>query len=400
MSINDIVMKGYGIVGSNGERWKQMRRFALTTLRNFGMGKRSVEERIQEEAHFLVEEFGKTEGTPFDPTFFLSCAVSNIICSVVFGNRFDFDDQRFLSLLKYINGILRFMGTPLNLLLYNFPQLFRHIPGPHQRIVKYISELRTFVREKVEESKESLDPQSPRHFIDCFLVKMQQDQKNPDTEFHLENLVASTVNLFFAGTETVSSTLRYGFLILLKYPEIQAKIQNEIDQVIGHRYPSADDRSRMPYTEAVIHEIQRFSDVIPVGLPHTTAEDVVFRNYTIPKGTDVLPLLTTSLKSPEQFPDPRVFLPERFLDDQGNLKKCPALLPFSAGKRICPGEGLARMELFLFITTILQKFTLTTTVPQDELDLSPEMNSSGHFPRFYKMCTIPRTRIAPSSMPS
>ncbi|XP_068103965.1 cytochrome P450 2G1-like [Hyperolius riggenbachi] len=400
MPINDYVMKGYGITASNGERWKQMRRFTLTTLRNFGVGKRSIEERIQEEAQFLLEEFQKTGEKPFDPTFFLSCAVSNIICSVVFGNRFEFSDQRFLSLLRNINGIIRYMASAWNLVLYNFPQLFRHIPGPHQRILKHISELKTFVRERVEESKESLDPQSPRHFIDCFLIKMQQDMMTPDTEFHMENLVASTVNLFFAGTETVSTTLRYGFLILLKYPEIQAKVQNEIDQVMGHQYPSVNDRARMPYTEAVIHEIQRFGDIIPTGLPHTTTEDVQFQNYLIPKGTDVFPLLTSSLKDPEHFPNPEVFLPERFLDNQGNVKKNPALLPFSAGRRICPGEGLARTEIFLFVTTILQKFTLTTSVSQEELDLSPEISSSGHLPRSYKIRAVPRTRNVPSSIPS
>ncbi|XP_068106772.1 cytochrome P450 2C8-like isoform X2 [Hyperolius riggenbachi] len=329
--VSDFVMKGYGITTTNGERWKQMRRFALTTLRNFGMGKRSIEERIQEEAQFLAEEFSKTGGKPFDPTFFLSCAVSNIICSVVFGKRFDYRDKHFLSLLRNINGVIRFMSSAWGLVIYNFPRLMQLIPGPHQIGMKYLTELRTFVHEKVEESKKSLDPQSPRHFIDCFLINMQQDKENPNTEFQIENLVTSATNLFTAGTDTVSMTLRHGLLILLRYPEIQVKVQNEIDQVIGHQSPSVQDRSRMPYTEAVIQEIQRFSDIVPTGMPHCTTEDVSFRGYNIPKGTDVLPLLTTSLKDPEQFEDPEVFCPARFLDDKSTLKKSPALIPFSTG---------------------------------------------------------------------
>ncbi|XP_036685411.1 cytochrome P450 2C23-like isoform X2 [Balaenoptera musculus] len=81
--IIDDTQRGYGIFFSNGNRWKQMRRFSLMTLRNFGMGKRSLEERVQEEAQFLVEELRKTEAQPLDPVFTLSCASCNVICSVL-----------------------------------------------------------------------------------------------------------------------------------------------------------------------------------------------------------------------------------------------------------------------------------------------------------------------------
>ncbi|XP_063793896.1 cytochrome P450 2B1-like [Pseudophryne corroboree] len=390
MPVAEYVLKGYGILVSNGECWKQMRRFALTTLRNFGMGKRSIEERIQEEAMCLVEECGKTEGKPFDPTFLFSCAVSNIICSIVFGKHFEYKDEQFLTLLRNIYRTLRFMNSTWGLIFYYFHGLLINVPGPHQQGVQCLTALKTFVKERVKSSLKTLDALSPRHFIDCFLIKMQQEKENPDTEFHMENLVSSTLNLFTAGTETVSTTLRYGCLVLLKYPDIQGKIQKEIDQVIGDKCPSAEDRFKMPYTEAVIHEIQRFSDIVPTGLPHRTTEETSVRGYVIPKDMEVLSLLTTVLKDPKYFPQPEMFSPERFLDDQGVLKKGLAVLPFSAGRRQCPGEGLARMELFLFLTILLQKFTLTTPVSPKDLDLTPETSSAGHFPRSYKMSAIPR----------
>ncbi|XP_069799501.1 cytochrome P450 2B11-like [Dendropsophus ebraccatus] len=388
--VAEYILKDYGIIGSNGECWKQMRRFALTTLRNFGMGKRSIEERIQEEAQCLVEEFSKTKGKLFDPNFLFGCAVSNIICSIVFGKRFSYDDKQFLSLIQNINAVIRFMNSGWGLVFYYFHRIMFYVPGPHHKGIQHLIDLKAFVQEKVDKSAKTFHPDTTRHFIDCFLVKMLQDQKNPASEFINENLVASSINLFSAGTETTSTTLRYGFLALLKYPEIQAKIQDEIDRVIGDRCPSAEDRTQMPYTEAVIYEIQRFSDIIPTGVPRCTTEDVSFRGYTIPKGTDVFPLLTTVLKDPEQFAQPELFSPDRFLDDKGALKKHPALMPFSAGKRVCVGEGLARMELFLFLTALLQKFTLTTVVSTKDIDLSPEYSSAGNLPRYYTMSAVPR----------
>ncbi|NXU81894.1 CP2H1 protein, partial [Oreotrochilus melanogaster] len=91
------LFQGTGIVTSNGETWKQLRRFALVTLRDLGMGKKSAEDRIQEEAHFLVERLRNTHEQPFNPGNFLVHAVSNIICSIVFGDRFEYEDKKFLT---------------------------------------------------------------------------------------------------------------------------------------------------------------------------------------------------------------------------------------------------------------------------------------------------------------
>uniref|UniRef100_A0A8C0JIL8 Cytochrome P450 n=1 Tax=Chelonoidis abingdonii TaxID=106734 RepID=A0A8C0JIL8_CHEAB len=360
---------GHGVVFANGERWRQLRRFSLTTLRNFGMGKRSIEERIQEEAQCLVEDIGPV---PFR-------AVSNIICSIVFGNRFDYEDEKFIALNKLIFKRFRF-------LLCSTPDVAK-IPGPHQTGSKCSQEIISFILERIKLQQATLDLNAPQNFIDCFLVKMEQEKQNPATEFSLENLVMATFNLFFAGTETISTTLRYGFLILLKYPQVQEKIHQEIDVVIGRdRAPTAEDRGRMPYTDATLHEIQRFSDILPMSLPHTVTRDTRFRGYLIPQGTYVYPLLSTVHFDPEEHKDPETFAPERFLNENGSFRKQNAFLPFSAGKRVCLGEGLARMELFLFFTTILQHFTLSSPVDPQQLSLAPEVSNLGKVPPRYQLC--------------
>nr|XP_035124411.2 cytochrome P450 2C18 isoform X2 [Callithrix jacchus] len=326
------VNKGLGILFSNGKRWKEIRRFSLMTLRNFGMGKRSIEDRVQEEARCLVEELRKTNASPCDPTFILGCAPCNVICSIVFHKRFDYKDQRFLNLMEKFNENLRLLSSPWIQVCNNFPALIDYLPGSHNTVLKNFAYVKNYVLERIKEHQESLDVNNPQDFIDCFLIKMEQEKHNQQSEFTIENLIATVTDVFGAGTETTSTTLRFGLLLLLKYPEVTAKVQEEIERVAGrNRSPCMQDRSHMPYTDAVVHEIQRYIDLIPTNLPHAVTCDVKFRNYLIPKGTTIIASLTSVLHNDKEFPNPEMFDPSHFLDKSGNFKKSDYFMPFSTG---------------------------------------------------------------------
>ncbi|KAF7692655.1 cytochrome P450 2G1-like [Silurus meridionalis] len=385
------VLKGYGIAISNGERWRQLRRFALTTLRDFGMGRKRMEGWIQEESKHLLDTIKETNSAQFDPTFFLSRAVSNIICALVFGQRFSYEDGHFLHLLQVINGVLRFGSSTWGQLYNVFPWLVELLPGKHLKVLNDVEELKAFSRIKVQEHKGSMDPDNPRDFIDCFLIRLSQEKDSPNTEFHYENLIASVLNLFLAGTETTSTTIRYALMLLIKHPEIQDRMQKEIDTVIGQeRSPSMEDRKSLPFTDAVIHEVQRYIDLVPLNVPHYATHRITFRGYTIPKGTVILPLLHSVLRDEEHWEKPWTFDPKHFLDRNGNFKKNSAFMPFSAGKRSCVGESLARMELFLFLVSMLQHFTFTTTGGPESIDSTPEISGFANLPRKYQLIASPR----------
>ncbi|XP_021253869.1 cytochrome P450 2H1-like [Numida meleagris] len=265
------------------------------------------------------------------------------------------------------------------------------LPGPHQTILENINKVDDFISEIVRAHQESLDPSCPRDFIDAFIIKMQQEKGNTHSQFTVESLTRSTLDLFLAGTGTTSTTLRYGLLILQKYPEIEEKIHKEIDSVVGRdRSPCMADRSQLPYTDAVVHEIQRFIDFLPLNLPHAVTKDTMLRDYFIPKDTMVFPLLSPILQDCKEFPNPEKFDPGHFLNANGTFRRSDYFMPFSTGKRICAGEGLARMEIFLFLTTILQNFSLKPVKDRKDIDISPVVTTLANMPQDYEVSFIPR----------
>ncbi|XP_059196405.1 cytochrome P450 2J6-like isoform X1 [Centropristis striata] len=356
----DEVTHGQGVIMSNGNIWKQQRRFALSTLKYFGFGKKSLEPTILEEFTYCAKVLNSYEGKQLNPHFTINNAVSNIICSLVFGHRFDYGDKTFLKLIKCIGEALEIEASIWAQLYNAFPLLMRRLPGPHQTVRRIWRDAKDFVRAEIKEHKQNWDPSDQRDYIDCYLKEIQMSKGQADNTFDEENLIICALDLFVAGSETTSTTLRWAFLYMAKYPEIQEKVQAEIDRVIGQsRQPSMKDRANLPYTDAVIHEIQRMGNIGPLGLPHITNRDIQLRGYTIPKGVTIITNLSSALFDKNEWETPDTFNPGHFLNKEGKFVKPAAFIPFSAGKRLCLGENLAKMELFLFFTSFMQHFTFS-----------------------------------------
>ncbi|XP_077345089.1 cytochrome P450 2K4-like isoform X2 [Lithobates pipiens] len=381
--------KGHGLVFSNGNTWKAMRRFTLSTLRDFGMGKRTIEDKITEECQSLISIFKTYKGKPFENTMIMNASVANIIVSILLGHRFDYDDPKLWRLLTIVNDNARILGSPMVLLYNAFPSLVQWLPGSHREIKPSIEEMHTFIRETFTKQRNQLDVNDQRNLIDVFLVKQKEEKPNPELHFNDTNLTILVTELFAAGMETTSTTLRWGLLLMMKYPEIQKNVQMEIEKVIGSGEPCLIHRKEMPYTDAVIHEIQRFANIVPTNVPHATTQDVTLKGFFIPKGTQVIPLLYSVLRDKEHFEKPEEFYPQHFLDSEGNFANNETFIPFSAGKRSCAGETLAKMELFLFFTTLLQNFTFQAP-PGAKLDLTGAVGFTTP-PLKHDICAISRS---------
>ncbi|KAJ8362805.1 hypothetical protein SKAU_G00116360 [Synaphobranchus kaupii] len=386
--------KGHGVLFTNGDTWKELRRFALSNLRDFGMGKRGSEEKIIEESRYLIEVFENFKGEPFNTTQPVNYSVSNIICAIMYGSRFDYADPSFQQMVNRANEAIRLSGSAEIQLYDMFPWLRwccdRWLVN-RIHILKNTDGNIEDIKGLAQGLKDTLNPQDLRGFVDSFLVRQQQESDQPGSYFHNNNLHFTVGDLFVAGTDTTGTTLRWGLLLMAKYPHIQDQVQEELSRVIGEREPRVEDRRNLPYTDAVIHEIQRLANIIPMSIPHTTSCDITFQGYFIKKGTTVTPLLMSVLQDEEEWETPHSFNPGHFLDEKGCFIRRDAFMPFSAGRRACLGESLARMELFLFFTFLLQRFHFSPPpgVSEDELDLTPSVGFTLN-PSPHQLCAVSR----------
>ncbi|XP_069832039.1 cytochrome P450 2K4-like isoform X2 [Dendropsophus ebraccatus] len=273
------INSGFGIPFSHGENWKAMRRFTLSKLRDFGMGKRTIEDRIVEECGFIIKLLESLEGKPTDLTVKTNFAIGNIIISIILGHRLDYQDPTLFKVMRIVDENMRLLGSP-SIAIYNIWPFFQYLPGNHLKIKRNIEEFYAIFKGMIAEHRKLLDRDDQRGYIDAFLVKQEE-------------------------------------------------------------------------------------------------------------GTYVIPLLESVLYDETQFEKPRSFFPEHFLDSDGQFVKRAAFMPFSAGRRTCAGETLAKMELFLFFTSLMQKFSFCPAPNITDFNVKPFVGLTIP-PMPQKICCVPR----------
>ncbi|KAL7991059.1 hypothetical protein Chor_014489, partial [Crotalus horridus] len=383
--------KKMGIVFSNGHIWKEQRHIGISSLRKLGLGKKSIEHQIEDTAQTLVETFKKTKGQPFDPSIPVINAVSNIICSLSFGHQFAPEDKSFQKLIQALEIIVKFTGSFFHMMFVVFPRLMSYFPGPHKKALAAMELIVSFAKQEIEKHKESSSLHEPQDFIDHYLLQMEKSRNDPNSTYNEGNLAQCIVDFFAAGTQTTLATLMWALLLLTNHPDIQEKVQKEIEEAFSSSVSiSYQDRKKLPYTNAVIHEMQRLKYVMLFGLPRQSTKDVTMKGYHIPKRTMIIPDLRSVLLDPEQWETPEEFNPNHFLDKDGKFMEREEFLPFGIGKRICVGEQLARIEIFIFLTNLLRAFSFRLPEGVKELIETPIVKVSMK-PHPYKLCAIPTT---------
>ncbi|CAD5227257.1 unnamed protein product [Bursaphelenchus xylophilus] len=362
----------YGILQIDGEFWKNQRRFSLHTFRNFGLGKNLMEERVIEECDSMFERIEKQRkgGNPLISLVdHVDIAVGSIINNLLFGYRYNENNlSEFFDLKERATIATTMAGTPPAMICRPNPDRFKNWPilgnilaTAKKTSIHLLDFFKIRIQDHVEELKNvDLSELEPTDFVAAFLKERHRlDSIGEEHFFSDQQLLTLVFDLWVAGQETTSNTIGWALGYLVHHPEVQRKAQEELDRVIGSdRTITMSDRPDLQYMQALCNEVQRIANMVPLNIIHATSADVVVDGYHLKKGTAITPLIGIVLYDEKIFPDPMKFKPERFLDKDGKVKRVDEFIPFSVGKRQCLGEGLARMEIFLVVANLLNKYTL------------------------------------------
>lgn len=223
------------------------------------------------------------------------------------------------------------------------------------------------IQNQIQAYKEHVTENSQEDFIQRYINKILTTKEERSSPFQERFLVGNVEAFLIGGTLSTASTMQWHLVYLAKHQDtLQARMQKEVDDVVGtERLPTWDDRRSMPFTLACIWEMDRLKTAIPLSIPRECAKDVVIDDFFIPKGTVVIPNLWGVLHEPKVWNEPHKFNPNRFLNEHGCIlpEKPDHLIPFSIGRRSCPGQIFATMEVFLMMTFLLQKFHIVPESP-------------------------------------
>uniref|UniRef100_K1R0T8 Cytochrome P450 2B4 n=1 Tax=Magallana gigas TaxID=29159 RepID=K1R0T8_MAGGI len=317
-----------GVLATSGPVWRELRNFCLRTLRDLGYNKRIIDNRVQEEIPYVLDEIEHCIGQPFDIKPLIQMSISNIVCSIVYGKRYDYQDPEFRKLIANMSTVFE-KGSSTGAI--NFFPFLRFLPGDLFGVkkLKECNQVEVeFNKQRIKDHKTFFNPRDPpRDYIDSILfAQTKTEMLNKTQVYH------HISEMFAAGTDTTATALRWALLYLIHYPEVQDKMASEIMQVTdGARLPVIADKVNMPYSTAVVTEVLRMGNVAPLSLPHVTSQDFTVAGYLIPKDTTLIPCLSSFTHDADMFPNPHKFDPGRYINSEGFLTGQEKVLAFSLG---------------------------------------------------------------------
>jgi len=347
-----------GITTTEGKHWNIQREFLASHLLSLtsGKGYKGFEEVIMDEVSDLKMELGKRKNEPVAVSYKVNVAVMNILWNLACGRKLHAQQQEFQTVVECIDKVTQFMSRAA---IFSFmPILTKILPESITNIERgryYRNRFHDISEKWIREHRQEYRGNRTGDLQDAYLEKVNMGE---DT-FTEQGLSAILRELFVIGSESESVMLRWAIRILSCNKHVQKEVQEELDRVCGPGVDVTwDKKDQLPYTMAVMKEIQRFADIAPTGLLHKTIVETQISGYSLPTNTLVLANFSACHRNPKFWPDPDVFNPENFLDNGKLIIDKEGFLPYGVGPRVCPGAELADMQLFLMIANILTVYTL------------------------------------------
>ncbi|KAF5282696.1 hypothetical protein FQA39_LY17503 [Lamprigera yunnana] len=356
--------KYIGVTLAEGTLWNEQRNFTSRHLRNVGMGKDVMNERIHDEVHNLFRIIDSNEVVQMSK--YIPFVIINSLWVLIAGqqiNKETFKENKLLDIMRRRSKAFDLSGGTIG----QFPWLRFIIPerSGYNLIKRLNKELKEFLSLTIAEHHETWTLDNSEDFIYRFISEMER-QKDNSTTFTDEQLLYVCLDLFLGGFTTTSNTLDFVILFLLLHQEVQRKAQKELDATFDTNHPiEYIDRHKVPYVQAVLKEVLRYSNIQPVVGLRRTIKDTTLAGYTIPNGTTILLNMYPMFMDKKIWGDPETFRPERFLDENGEHKFYPEYIPFGLGKRKCLGDAFAKGCIFIITAELLRNYNILPVDPED-----------------------------------
>ncbi|KAM8859950.1 steroid 17-alpha-hydroxylase/17,20 lyase isoform 2-T2 [Spinachia spinachia] len=331
--------------GDYSATWKFHRKIVHGALCMFGEGSSSIEKIICAQAQSLCSVMSQAVavGQALDLSPELTRAVTNVICSLCFNSSYRRGDPEFEAMLHYSQGIVDTVAKDSLVDIFPWLQIF---PNAGLQLLKQCVAIRDeLLQKKYDEHKADYSDHVQRDLLDALLRAKRSAENNNTAEITPESvglsedhLLMTVGDIFGAGVETTTTVLKWAIAYLIHHPQVQRRIQDELDSKIGGaRSPQLSDRGSLPYLEATIREVLRIRPVAPLLIPHVALSDTSLGDFAVKKGTRVIINLWSLHHDEKEWKNPELFDPGRFLDSEGTGLVIPSssYLPFGAGVRVC-----------------------------------------------------------------
>ncbi|CAH1788269.1 unnamed protein product [Owenia fusiformis] len=340
-----------------------IRKLVHRGLRQYGEGVDRIESISVVEISKCLDNIEREDGADFDPFTYIHHAVSQVMNTMLTGEALS-EGHPMLNKAIKLDKIDAELSTSYMLLTITdkIPLLDKMTFIPAIRKVKEYTQILDSLINFWTGFEATYDKNNMRGLYDVvYKAYLESESSEEGTKLSYTNVKYLMYELYLAGIITTNKTI-YAFVhLMVTYPNIQKRIQSQIDEVVSsQRKLTTEDRHKLPLLEATIHEVLRFTSIVPMTV-HKTTKDTSVGGFAIPNDTQVWPIFTSNHHNAEYFIDPLTFNPDRFLEQDGSLSPPESrkmLMPFGAGTRNCIGEVFARMRLFLFTASLLQRFTL------------------------------------------
>ncbi|KAJ8763270.1 hypothetical protein K2173_026171 [Erythroxylum novogranatense] len=347
-------------VSSYGDHWRNLRR--LTTIELFSTNRLGMFSGIRaEEVRLLLKQLlgdcsMKEVSKVVDMTATLTELAFNIVMRTIAGKRYygkeaNHEEAReFQSITREMEELRG--SSNIN----DYLALLRWVDygGVEERMKALMKEFDRFLQDLVEEHRRARNVTSAtkqQRFLT--LIDLMLSLKETEPEFYTDQTIKGVMlSTLTAGTQTSIATMEWAMSLLLNNPEALQKAYAEIDSVVGqNRLLDETDLPKLNYLQNIITETLRLFPPVPLLLPHQSSADCTVGGFFVPQGTILLVNTWSMNRDPKQWPEPEKFSPERFEGGEGERYK---LLPFGAGRRACPGSGLAKRVVGLTLGALIQ----------------------------------------------